>query len=143
MNNNDPEQAEQIQYYLYYVEGSLQPPLLFEFILSKAKQVPMIFPISYIAGKVTDKISEKYSGPELKSNLDFIEGEIKKNDGYLVGGKLSAADILMSFPMEMGFARNFATKEEYPHIQQWLKTLTSLDSYASAKEKAKANGSSF
>lgn len=143
LNNIDPEKAEQIQYYLYYSEGSLQPPLLFEFVLSMVKKAPIPFPISYIANKVTNKISEGYCGPELVNQMSFVEGEIKANGGYLVGGKLSGADILVSFPMEMAFQRKFATGEEYPNIQQWLKTIKSLDSYAVAKSKAEANGGKF
>lgn len=143
LKNSDPDHAEQIEYFLYYSEGSLQLPLMFEFVLSMAKKAPIPFPLSYLSGKVADKISEKYSKGELKNQLDFVEGEIAKNNGYLVGGKLSGADILMLFPLQSALKRNFAKAEDYPHISKLVDTLTKLDSYAAAMKKAKANGGSF
>lgn len=143
LGNADPEKAEQIQYYLHYVEGSLQPPLMIEYILSMAKKAPIPFPISYLAAKITDKISDKYSKGELKNQLDFVEGQISENQGYLVGGQLSGADILISFPLQMAFLRGFAKTEDYPNIQKWLKDVTSLDSYKVSKQKADAHGATF
>ncbi|KAM3163144.1 Gtt1p [Lachancea thermotolerans] len=143
LSNDNSDMAENIQYYLHYVEGSLQPPLMIEFILSMAKSAPIPFPISYLTGKITDKISEKYSKGELKNQLDFVEGEISKNKGFLVDGKLSGADILMSFPLQMAFLRNFAKQEQYPNIKEWLERLTSLESYTTAKEKASSYGGKF
>lgn len=143
LGNDDPDKADQIQYYLFYSEGSLQPPLMIEYILSLAKESPVPFPVSYLVGKVADKISEKYSKGEVKNQLDFIEGEISKNNGYLVDGKLSAADILLSLPLQMAFLRGFAKAEEYPNIQAWSKNIKAVDSYATAKEKAEALGAKF
>ncbi|CAH02599.1 bifunctional glutathione transferase/peroxidase [Kluyveromyces lactis] len=143
LNNADQQKAEKIKYYLHYAEGSLQPPLFIEFLLSKAKEAPVPFPFSYITKKFADKISEKYSRGEVKNQLDFIETEIEQNDGYLVGGKLSAADILLSFPLEMAFERQFARTEEYPNIAKWLETIKREESYSTSKDKAKANGASF
>ncbi|CDH12252.1 probable Glutathione S-transferase 1 [Zygosaccharomyces bailii ISA1307] len=143
LNNQDPDKAEEIQYYLHYVEGSLQPPLMIEFVLSMVKKAPIPFPFSYFAGKVSDKISEKYSKGEVKNQFDFIEGEISKNEGYLVGGQLSAADILMTFPLDIAFTRKFADPKKYPSIQKWLTTMKALDSYASSKKKAEAVGAKF
>ncbi|CAI4417161.1 AEH_G0027950.mRNA.1.CDS.1 [Saccharomyces cerevisiae] len=141
--SEDADIADQINYYLFYVEGSLQPPLMIEFILSKVKDSGMPFPISYLARKVADKISQAYSSGEVKNQFDFVEGEISKNNGYLVDGKLSGADILMSFPFQMAFERKFAAPEDYPAISKWLKTITSEESYAASKEKARALGSNF
>ncbi|EJS43250.1 gtt1p [Saccharomyces arboricola H-6] len=141
--SEDSDIADQINYYLFYSEGSLQPPLMMEFVLSKVRESGMPFPISYLAGKVASKISQAYSQGEMKNQFDFVEGEISKNNGYLVDGKLSGADILMSFPLQMAFQRNFATPEEYPAISKWLKTITSEGSYDISKEKAQALGSKF
>ncbi|QLG70079.1 hypothetical protein HG535_0A00180 [Zygotorulaspora mrakii] len=143
LNNADPDKAEEIQYYLHYVEGSLQPPLMIEFILSKVEQAPIPFPLSYLARKITAKISEGYSRGELANQLNFIEQELLKNDGYLVGGQLSAADILISFPLEMAFIRNFAKEEDYPNIRKFTKNMKSLESHKTAKGKASAVGGKF
>ncbi|SCU92911.1 LADA_0G00276g1_1 [Lachancea dasiensis] len=143
LGNSDPDMAEQIEYYLYYSEGSLQPPLMIEFLLSMVKKAPIPFPISYLAGKITDKISDKYSKGEVKNQLEFIDAELVKNRGYLVDGKLSGADIMLSFPLQMAFSRGFATKEAYPNIHRWLEDITSTESYSSTKKKANSYGGKF
>lgn len=143
LDNADPEKSEEIQYYLHYVEGSLQPPLLIELILSMVQNASIPFPFSFFSSKVAEKIGEKYSRGEVKNQLDYVEGQISKNDGYLVGGKLSAADILMSFPLEAAFGRQFADPNQYPSIDRWLKNLKVLESYTASKKKAEANGDTF
>ncbi|QLQ79351.1 hypothetical protein HG537_0B06990 [Torulaspora globosa] len=143
LNNNDPNTAEKVQYYLHYVEGSLQPPLMLEFILSMAKKVSGPFPISYLVGMVTGRISSKYSAGELKNQMAYVESEIAKNQGFLVGGKLSAADILISYPLMSVFDLGLAHKKDYPNISNLLDTLSTLDSYSSAKRKAESLGSNY
>lgn len=143
LGNADADLAEKIQFYLYYVEGSLQPPLMIEYILSLGRENPGPFPISYLVRGVMNKISEAYSKGEMKNQFDFVESEILKNGGYLVGGKLSAADILMSFPLQMAFVRNFATPETYPNMKKWLETITTDEAYAVTKDKIKEFGETF
>ncbi|SCU79028.1 LAFA_0B00276g1_1 [Lachancea sp. 'fantastica'] len=143
LNNPNPDAADQIEYYLYYAEGSLQPPLMIEFLLSMVNKAPIPFPLSYLAGKVSNKISEKYSRGEVKNQMDFVEGEISKNNGYLVDGRLSGADILLSFPLQIAFQRGFAQAEHYPNIDKWLKKITAEESYAIAKQRAAEYGGKF
>ncbi|SMN22853.1 similar to Saccharomyces cerevisiae YIR038C GTT1 ER associated glutathione S-transferase capable of homodimerization [Maudiozyma saulgeensis] len=132
----DPEQAEQVQYYLHYAEGSLQPPLLMEYVYSLAAQSPGPFPLSYLVRGVLDKISGAYSRGEVKNQIDYLETEVSKNEGYFVGGQFSAADILLSFPLQMAFLRGFAQAKDYPHIKKWLESITSEKSYSAAKDSA-------
>ncbi|SCV02161.1 LAMI_0G16402g1_1 [Lachancea mirantina] len=142
LNNADPDKAEEIQYYLHYAEGSMMPPFFIEYLLSMVRNATP-FPLSYLTGKVADKISERYSRGETKNQLDFLEGQLSKNQGYLVGGKLSAADILICLPLQMAFSRKTADAKDYPHIDKWLNTVTSDAAYKVAKEKAQANGGKF
>ncbi|CCD23667.1 bifunctional glutathione transferase/peroxidase NDAI_0B06360 [Naumovozyma dairenensis CBS 421] len=139
LNNTDPDMAEKIQFYLHFAEGSIQPPLLMEYIYQLAEKSSS-FPISYFVQSVVNKLSEAYSRGEVKNQFDFLESEIVKNKGYLVDGKLSAADILVSFPVEMAFLRGFVTSEIYPNTKKWLDTIKTTDSYAITKEKVKAFG---
>ncbi|QLL35123.1 hypothetical protein HG536_0H05000 [Torulaspora globosa] len=124
LKNNDPDMAEKIQYYLYYAEGSLQPPLTMERLLLMAKKAPVPFPISYLVGMVIGQISSKYSAGRLKNQIDYVEAEIAKNQGFLVGGKLSGADILISYPLMSVFDVGIAHKKDYPNISKLLDTLS-------------------
>lgn len=138
LDNEDIDKSEEIQYFLHYVEGSFQPPLLIELLLSMEQLT------GHPSEKVTQSIAEKYSQGEVTNQLDFVEGQIKGNDGYLVGGKLSAADILLSFPVDMAFGsafgHPFVDAEKYPAVKKWLQNLKALESYTIAKDKANANG---
>ncbi|KAG0654227.1 hypothetical protein C6P45_003465 [Maudiozyma exigua] len=133
----EPEKAEKVQYYLHYAEGSLQPPLLMEYIFSLAKQSPGPFPISYLVGGIINKISSAYSKGEVANQVNYIESEIEKNKGYLVGGQFSAADILLSFPLQMAFIRHFIEQNDYPNIKIWLDKITKEESYVKAQERSK------
>ncbi|CEP62636.1 bifunctional glutathione transferase/peroxidase LALA0_S06e00232g [Lachancea lanzarotensis] len=143
LNNPNPDANDQIEYYLYYSEGSLQPPLMIEFLLSMVNKAPIPFPISWVARKVAGTISEKYSRGETKNQLDFVDSEISKNNGYLVDGRFSGADIMLSFPLEMAFQRGFANADQYPNIDKWLKKIKTEKSYSVAKQKAVDHGGKF
>lgn len=133
----DPENAVKVQYHLHYAEGSLQPPLLMEYIYSLAKQSPGPFPISYLVSGIINKISSAYSKGEVANQVNYIEAEIGKNNGYLVGGQFSAADILLSFPLQMAFIRHFIEQNDYPNIKNWLDQIKKEESYIKAQEIAK------
>lgn len=131
------EKAEKVQYYLHYAEGSLQPPLLMEYIFSLAKESPGPFPISYLVSGIVNKISSAYSKGEVENQINYIEKEIEQNNGYLVGGQFSAADILLSFPLQMAFIRHFIEQNEYPNIKNWLDKITKEESYIKTQERTK------
>ncbi len=130
---SNPEDKEQINYYLHYAEGSLQPPLLIEFVLSKVRQTYAPFPLSSFKNYLANKISEKYSGGETESQLSFLDGEVQKNGGYFVNGKLSAADLILSFPLDMAFQRDFATRDKYPNLAKWLDNIKTDEGYQKAQ----------
>lgn len=92
-------------------------------------------------------MSEKHSKDEVEYQLKFVakfvEGEIAKNQGCLVGGRLSEADIMLLLPPNKTLMCGFATREDFPHIAKFVDTLTAWESYSAAKEKTNANGESF
>ncbi|GMM35192.1 bifunctional glutathione transferase/peroxidase [Saccharomycopsis crataegensis] len=136
----DVKNREQIDYYLHYAEGTLQPPLLFEFIFHKAREAYAPWPISSLKNMIINKMSSGYSAGEVKTNLEFLEEELKKNNGYFVDGKLTGADIILSFPLtnEFGFEM-----KDYPNVSEWLSNIQKSKGYEAAKEIAKSYGSDY
>jgi glutathione S-transferase len=91
-------------YWLHYAEGSLMPFLLLRLVFQKVKTSPMPFFAKPIAKGIADKSNSQFIGPQLKTNLDFVEAHLSKNEWFL-GDDISAVDFQMSFPLEASVAR--------------------------------------
>ncbi|KAK5655310.1 hypothetical protein OQA88_5877 [Cercophora sp. LCS_1] len=133
------------QHLLHYAEGSLMPPLLVALILTimKGPKIPII--VRPIVSSVADKLHGAFVRPSLVNHLAFLESQLETApDGgpYLCGNHLSAADILMSFPLLTTKTRLQELERvksklltEYPRVWEYLKHLESEDGYKRAKEK--------
>lgn len=78
------------RYWMHYAEGSLMPQLLLKLVVDKLG--PLGWPVRRMVREQVDL------------HLDFIEGEIGKRV-WLTGDHFSAADIMMSFPLEIAMKR--------------------------------------
>jgi glutathione S-transferase len=73
---------------------------------------------------------------QLKLHLDFLEAEL--GDGpWFLGARFSAADIMMSFPIEAARARA-GVDETRPKLMDFLKRIHGRDAYKRALEKGGA-----
>lgn len=123
---------ELVKYYLYYAEGTLQGILVSLYVLSEtSKRAP--WGGRTIGGFVAKGISKGYYLPEAFSNLDFLEEQLSKQPGgYFAGDKLSAADIILSFPLNDDLFSNRAAmnrigqdiSSKYPSIMAWCKRIS-------------------
>ena len=68
-------------YWLHFAEGSAMPPLLFKLVCDKVKSAPMPFFIKPIARAIAGKVMDGFVDPNLKSQLDFMEAELKRTSG--------------------------------------------------------------
>lgn len=105
-------------FWLHYAEGSLMPPMLLRLVFEKMKTNPMPFFIRPVVKMIADKTNQVFIGPQLKNHLSFVNDQLAGRQ-WLVGDRLSAADIQMSFPLEAAAARGLAN--DYPHIQAYVK----------------------
>ncbi len=128
---NSPEHRE-YNYWLHYAEGSLMPPLLLKIVFDKVTTSPMPFFIRPIAKGISKKVNESYIGPSIKGNFDFIENHLQKNE-WFSGGKLTGADIQMSFPLEASVSSG-AVSDNYPKITTYVKRIQSRPAYKKALE---------
>lgn len=120
-----------VSYYLHYTEGTLQPFLTSLLVLELAKGIAP-FLVRPLVKAVVSQIIQAYYGPEFLLNLEYLENIAKENDGgYFVDGKLTGADIILSFPIaESIFDNDRASvllngqdpKEKYPYLAKWAKS---------------------
>jgi len=136
------ENKLKMKYYFHYSEGSLQPPLLLNLIFAKIRASSMPFFARPIANKICDSVENSYINPNVKSNLDFLENELSKST-WFAGPEISAADIMLSYPLEASDARVGNT--ERPNIKRFIQSIRSRPAYIRALEKGgdKDYGQSF
>lgn len=144
----DPNDKLQMNYFLHYSEGTLQPLLLSLMFLKYAKtKAP--FGTRLLVGFILDGINNAYYKPELIKNFDYLEETLKKqrenNSNYFLGNKLSAADILLSFPVytnffsKNGLSDTFTKDqvEKWPHLKDWCEVIKNEPNFIKVQEMAK------
>ena len=108
--------ALRYRFWLHYAEGSMMPPLLLKLVLSK---IPIM-----------GKIAIKRIQPMIDVHLDYVEAELGKRP-WFAGDAMTAADIMMSFPLEAARARG-GLGDARPHTVAWVAKVHALPAYQRA-----------
>jgi glutathione S-transferase len=82
--------ALRYRFWLHYAEGSLMPPLLLKLVLGR---IPLM-----------GKPAMKRIQPMIDRHLDYVESELAQRP-WFAGDAMSAADVMMSFPLEAARSR--------------------------------------
>jgi glutathione S-transferase len=107
------------RHFLHYAEGSMMPPLFGLLIVNRLG----------LLGKPA-------KGPILKmlgQHLGWLEGELATRD-WFAGDEFSAADIMMSFPLEAARSRS-GLGPDRPNLTDWLERIHARPAYAEALRK--------
>jgi glutathione S-transferase len=110
------------RYWMHYAEGSAMPPLVMKLIM----------------GMIPDQSGPAFGfvAAQIALHLKYQESVVVEKGGFL-GPEISAADILMSFPVEAANVRaNLA--EAAPKLADWLARVRARPGYAAALEKGGA-----
>lgn len=113
------EDALRYRYFMHYAEGSVMPPLLVKLVLTR---IPIF-----------GKAGQKRIQPMIDVHLDYIESELAQRQ-WFAGDQITAADVMMSFPLEAAAARADARKGR-PHLDSWLNIIHARPAYQAALEK--------
>ena len=126
-------QRLQWRYWLHFAEGSAMSPLLLKLIFDRIPQSPMPFFVKPIARGISAKVLAMMVEPNLKRQLDFMEGELGKSE-WFAGDEFSAADIQMSFPVEAS-AQRAGLDASRPKLMAFLKRIHARPAYRRALER--------
>ncbi len=118
-------------YWLHYAEGSLMTPFLVRLIFDRIENSPMPFFIKFIARQISGKVKSSWINPQIKLHLDYLEDEIGKT-GHFAGNEFSAADIMMTYPLEAANARGGLKR---PRLEAFLKKMENRSAYKKAIER--------
>ena len=110
------------------------------------RKAPVPFFIRPVTSGVANRVTSFFLAPNFKTHYDFVEAQLQTSpDGgeYLCGKDLTAADILMSFPLEAGMGLSGMTKEQYPLIWAYVDRLYQRESYKRSVQKIEEVEGSF
>jgi glutathione S-transferase len=107
------------KYWLHYAEGSAMPPLLLKLIIDRLGLLALP--------------ARGFVKSQLKLHLDYLEAELSDAPWFL-GEHFSAADIMLSFPLEAAKARAGLDRAR-PKLIGFLERIHARPAYRRALEK--------
>jgi glutathione S-transferase len=118
-------------YWMHFAEGSAMPPLVMTLLFGEIpKRMPaMLRPIGRMIGK---NVQQSYLRPQIDAHLNLMEAELNRS-AHFAGPELTAADIMMSFPVEAAVSR--ASLDKHLKLAGWLKTVHARPAYQRALQQ--------
>lgn len=107
------------RFFLHYAEGSLMPPLLVMLVIQR---------LGILGRPARGRIQAM-----IDTHLDYLEREMAGRE-WFVGDTLSAADVMMSFPLEAARMRGGLSGSR-PNLIAWLNRIHARPAYRKALEK--------
>lgn len=107
------------RHFLHYAEGSLMPPLLLMLVIQR---------LGLLGRPARARVQAMIDG-----HLDWLEAELAGRD-WFVGDALTAADVMMSFPLEAARQRAGLDRSR-PKLIAWLDRIHARPAYARALAK--------
>ena len=123
-------EARKLTYWLHYAEGSAMPPLLLKLVFMRVPEgAPGL--LRPLIRQIAGKVQQQLINPQLASHLAYWESELAPT-GWFVGDGLTAADIMMSFPLEAAANRGGAAKSAV--VMDFLNRVHARPAYQRALE---------
>jgi glutathione S-transferase len=118
-------------YWLHYAEGSAMTPLLLKLVFTA---LPARAPglLKGLVKAIAAKAQSGFVDPQLALHLDYWDAELAKS-AWFAGPDFTAADIMMSFPLEAGAARGGAGSR--PRVKAFLDRIHARPAYKAALER--------
>jgi glutathione S-transferase len=127
--------AERLRYtyWLHYAEASAMPPMLLRLVLGRLARGPMPFFLRPLARRIADGAETGYVGPQVRLHLDHMEAELGRST-WFAGEGFTAADIQMSFPLELAEARG-GVGAGRTNLRRFLDRIRARPAHARALER--------
>jgi glutathione S-transferase len=100
---------------------------------------------------VADKVNASFLDQQFEVNFNFLEEQLKTAPGVdagaakggLCGKDLTAADMMMSFPIIATTTRGVITKDKYPELVVYAERLQAAEGYKRAVAKVEETDGKF
>ena len=129
------DEALRYRYWMNYSEGSAMPLLVMKLVFQKIpEQAPWL--LKPLMKRISKAVTATLTDPQLKTHGAFWESELQR-DGWFAGPNFTAADIMMSFPIETGMER--IAFEQRPHaLVEFLQKIHARSAYRQALQRGGA-----
>lgn len=118
-------------YWLHYAEGSAMTPLLLKLIFTRLPDnAPGL--LRGLVKSIADKANQRLADPQIRTHIDYWDTELSKSE-WFAGNDFTAADIMMSFPLEAAAAR--AGAKSRPMVKAFLDRIHARRAYQDALKK--------
>ena len=107
--------------WLHFAEGSAMTPILLRIYTARLGEA---------AAPIEPRIAQ-----QLDSHFAYMEGRVGDN-GHFIGDRLSAADIMLSFPAEIAIMQGMAPR--YPKLAAFVNACHARPAWQRAREKGGA-----
>jgi len=105
--------------FMHYAEGSMMPPLLVMLVVNR---IPLL-----------GKTAAKRIQPMIDVHLNYVESELASRS-WFAGDEMTAADIMMSFPLEAAMSRG-GLDATRPATVAWVEKIHARPAYQTALAK--------
>lgn len=118
-------------YWLHYAEGSAMTPLLLKLIFTAIPRNAPGLMRGFVNG-IMKTAQARISDPQIRMHIDYWQDELTKSE-WFTGANFTAADIMMSFPLEAAAQRGNARAR--PKVAAFLDRIHARPAYKTALEK--------
>lgn len=119
------------RYWLHYAEGSAMTNLLLKLVFSRLpERAPRL--VRPLVKRVAESAQDSFIDPRIEEHVVWWVDNLQTTS-FFVGDRLTASDIIMSFPLEAAATR--FDMRPYPVIQRFLNTIHDRPAYVRALER--------
>lgn len=109
-------------------------PLTVGVVMQGVRNAPVPFFVKPIINMIISGVESSYLRPNYKVHFDFLEAELSARP-WLAGEEFSAADILLSFPLDASKGRGLFTEGSHPTLWAYTERYAQRDAFKRATEK--------
>jgi glutathione S-transferase len=125
-------QGRRFTYWLHYAEGSAMTPLLLKLIFTVLpRRTPLL--ARGVAKGISRAMNANMIDPQVAAHTAYWEAELGKSE-WFAGDAFSAADIMMSFPVEAAGSR-VGYGADKPKLKAFLQKIHARPAYQRALER--------
>lgn len=108
------------RHFLHYAEGSLMPVLFTSLVL---RRVPLL-----------GKLAARKFQAMIDVHVDYVDAQLSRRP-WFAGSKFTAADVMMSYPLEAACRRAGISSSTHPQIIDWLERIHARPAFAAALKR--------
>jgi glutathione S-transferase len=125
---------ERYTYFMHYAEGSATLPLILRLIFTQMPTQPMPMLVRPVVRALAKNVIDTFIQPDIDTHLDYIEAALAKSL-WFAGEEFSAADIQMSFPIDVAVSDANLNNARRPKLRAFLERIHARPAYRRAIDK--------